>query len=403
MSTGNRDEGTTSRSSPEADRASPDCPETEVALEGTPQTSRNRATLVLWAWRTILILISVTVLLSITAFIHGWSTPPELPAPPEPLRAHGPVARGPIGPCELRQQAQRQWRAFRERLLRQQLRQTEGAVQDGIEAAFAPIYEGIPAFLDWHYSVIGQYMELGQAAFGRLQEEFAARLFADLEGRIADASAGVDRVMRDEMRESVEQWIRDEAQTLPTQALRTAYQRMLDATVPATIQRFTVSAVPSGIVAAGAGGAGTAATAAVAKGLAKKLTASTSVKTVGKAVARIGSPFGAAAAGAAAGAVLGPAGAAIGGVLAGATAWLALDSAFVNVDEHLNRSELERELIGLVDESKEQVKTALSAAVDEAKTEALVVLGSARVIPCTEEEADEDRPRTLVGTPSQLR
>ena len=281
------------------------------------------------------------------------------------------------------------------------MHQTEGAIQSGIETAFAPIYERIPPFLDWHYSVIGQYVELGQAAFGRLQEEFATQLLAGLEGRIVDASADVDRVMRDEMRESVDQWIRDEAQTLPTEALRTAYQRMLDATVPATIQRFTVSAVPSAIVAAGAGGAGTAATATVAKGLAKKLMASMSVKTVGKAVARIGSPLGTAAAGAAAGAILGPAGAAI-GVLAGATAWLALDSAFVNVDEYLNRSALERDLIGLVDESKEQVKTALSAAVDEAKAEALVALGATRVIACAE-EADEDTPRTLDGPPSDLR
>lgn len=397
----NRDEGRTNRGSHEAERASPDCPNTEVALEGTPPTRRNRATLVLWAWRTILVLISVTVLLSITAFIHGWSKPLEPPAPPEPPRARGPVAPNPIGACELRQQAERRWRAFRERQLRQRLHQTEGAIQSGIETAFAPIYERIPPFLDWHYSVIGQYVELGQAAFGRLQEEFATQLLAGLEGRIVDASADVDRVMRDEMRESVDQWIRDEAQTLPTEALRTAYQRMLDATVPATIQRFTVSAVPSAIVAAGAGGAGTAATATVAKGLAKKLMASMSVKTVGKAVARIGSPLGTAAAGAAAGAILGPAGAAI-GVLAGATAWLALDSAFVNVDEYLNRSALERDLIGLVDESKEQVKTALSAAVDEAKAEALVALGATRVIACAE-EADEDTPRTLDGPPSDLR
>ena len=404
MSNRNSDEGGTSRGSHEADRASPDCPDIEVAREGTPQTHRNRATLILWAWRTILVLISVTVLLSITAFIHGWSEPLELPAPPEPASAPGRVAPGPPDPCELRQRAQRQWREFEARLLRQQLQQTEGAIQRGIEAAFAPIYEGIPPFLDWHYSIIGQYVELGQAAFGRLQEELAARLFAGLEWRIADASADVDRVMRDEMRESVELWMRNEAQTLPTEALRTTYQRMLDATVPATIQRFTVSAVPSGIVAAGAGSAGTAAAATVAKGLAKKLTASTFVKTVGKAVAKVGSPLGAAAAGAAAGAILGPAGAAI-GVLAGATAWLALDSAFVNVDEHLNRSALERDLIGLVDESKEQVKTALSAAVDEAKAEALVALGAARVVPCAdeEEEADEDRPSPPVGTPSQLR
>ena len=59
MSTRNRDEGRTSRGSPEADRASPDGPDTEVALEGTAQTRRNRATLILWAWRTILVLILI--------------------------------------------------------------------------------------------------------------------------------------------------------------------------------------------------------------------------------------------------------------------------------------------------------------------------------------------------------
>ena len=396
MSTRSREE----RRGSAADRTSPDRPKRS---KGTPQTRVDRTTLMGWAWTTILVLISATVLLSILAFVHGWPGSPDVPAPPRPPNAHGTPASDPMmGACELRQQAERRWRAFRERLLRQELRQTEGAIQDGIDAAFAPIYGGIPAFLDWHYSVIGQYVELGQAAFGRLQEEFSARLFAGLQERIVNASVDVDRAMRNETRELIEQWVRDEEQTLPTEALRTTYQRMLDATILDTVQRFTVSAVPSGVVAVGAGAAGTAGATALAKGLTKKLTASTAVKTVGKAVPKIWGPLGAAAAGAAAGGVLGPAGAAIGGVIAGAAAWLALDSAFVNIDEHLNRSAFERDLIGLVDESKAQIKTALSAAVDEAKAEALTALGSARVIACAE-EVDEIAPETLDGrTPSEL-
>ena len=402
MSTKNRDEGRTNHGDLEADRASP---VRQNRSKGPPHTRVDWATLKPWdwAWRTILVLISVTVLLSILALLHDWIGP--LPKPKisdDGPRPGGPVAPDPLGACELRQQAEREWIAFRERLLQQELRQTERAIQDGIDAAFAPVYTGISEFLDWHYSVIGQYVELGQAAFGKLEEEFSVRLFAGLQQRIANASADVDQTMREEMRALVEQWVRDQGQMLPTEALRTAYERMLGATIADTVQRFTVSAPPSAVVAVGAGAAGTAATAAVAKGLAKKLTASTALKTVGKAVFRAGSPLGAAAAGAAAGAFLGPAGAAV-GVIAGAAAWLALDGAVVNIDEHLNRSAFARELIELVDESKAQVKSALSAAVDEAKAEALAALGSAQVLACSE-EINEDTPGTTLDgrTPVEL-
>ena len=90
------------------------------------------------------------------------------------------------------QRAERQWRAFRERLVRQELLETEGAIRNGIDTAFAPVYTGIPAFMD-HYSVIGQYVELGQAAFGRLQEESSARLFAGLQERLVTVSVDAGR------------------------------------------------------------------------------------------------------------------------------------------------------------------------------------------------------------------
>ena len=52
-------------------------------------------------------------------------------------------------------------------------------------------------------------------------------------------------------------------------------------------------------------------------------------------------------------------------------AWLALDGAVVNIDEHLHRGDLERELTELVDEQKASVKSALATAVDKVKLEAL--------------------------------
>ena len=352
---------------------------------------------------TILFLASAAILSSILATIHGSIGRPDTPAPPSPPRQHGSGAPDPLDACELGQRAERQWQAFRERLVRQELRETEEAIRNGIDTAFAPVYTGIPAFLDWHYSVIGQYVELGQAAFGRLQEESSARLFAGLQERVATVSADVDRAMSDELRRSIERWVRNERQTLPTEALRKTYQRMLDASVADTVERFTVSAVPSGVVAAGTGVMGMAAATALATGLTQRLAASATVRTAGKAAARIASPWGTALGGAAAGAVLGPVGAAVSGVLAGAVAWLALDSAFVNIDEHFNRSGFEQDLIGLVDESQAQVKTALSAAVDETRAEALAALGASGVTACGEGVV-EAAPGTLDGRrPSELR
>ena len=43
----------------------------------------------------------------------------------------------------------------------------------------------------------------------------------------------------------------------------------------------------------------------------------------------------------------------------------------MNIDEYLNREDLERELIALVDEQKASLKSALATAVDDAKLEAL--------------------------------
>ena len=270
----------------------------------TRSSSARPAGVVTWAWRTVFALIAVTLLMAIFAgirTIREGSASRVDPKPAPRTQTSRLPDRVPPSPCELEQRAVRQWRAFRERLLRERLQRTERAIRDGIDVAFAPVYARIPEFLDWHYSVIGQYMKLGQAAVGQLQQALEARLFADLQERIDVASASVGLVMQDEMRTLVDQWVQNEGQMLPTEALRTTYQDMLEATIPNTVRRFTWTAGPSVVVAAGAGAGGAAAATTFGKALAKKLTASVALKTAGKAVVKVGSPLGAAAAGAAAG------------------------------------------------------------------------------------------------------
>ena len=71
--------------------------------------------------------------------------------------------------------AEERWREFSEELRRAPLPETRHAIDAGVEEAFAPVYAAIPPLLDWHYSFIGQYAELGLALTGRLEGEIESR------------------------------------------------------------------------------------------------------------------------------------------------------------------------------------------------------------------------------------
>ncbi len=331
-----------------------------------------------WAYRTILTLISATLLVLIVAMVRQ-PRPQNDPHPQDQTSAEGEPSE-PSEPSEaepdpmpdegLEPRAERQWGQFLERMRLEPLPQTNATIERQIDKAFAPVYERIPAFLDWHYSIVGQYTELGQAALGALEQALESRLFGELAERIDSATEAVGRVLQDEVRTEIEDWIHLESQTVPP-GLTATYERMLEVTVADTVERFTVSAVPSAAVAVGAGAGSTVAVAVLAKALAKKIMASAAVKTVGKVGGGIWGRLGGAAGGAAIGFFLGPVGAVVGGVAGGAAAWLAFDGAVVNIDERLHRGDLERELTALVDEHKARVKSVTSTAVDEVKLEAL--------------------------------
>jgi len=46
-----------------------------------------------------------------------------------------------------------------------------------VDEAFLPVYQNIPNFADMHYSVIGEYTEIGLAATGDLSSSIQAKLF----------------------------------------------------------------------------------------------------------------------------------------------------------------------------------------------------------------------------------
>ena len=395
-------------------------------LRPRPRPAPDRSGVATWTRRTVLLLASVTLLCIVAAgtvvdpllYIGPPRVDPPSPSadtgPPCPDMALFPGSRTPLTDAELALVARNRWHGLRTRLRREPLPRTERTLGAQLDAAFEPAYARIPAFLDWHYSVAGQYTQLAQATLGRLLESEAAqaaldrlqtsplgrtllerlgesdaaraalhrlqdsetvrtaldelrrgvdsRLFSDLPGRIRDASDDVERVMKEELRALVEQRIREEVQTLPSSAYAGDSTPCPGGDVPdprIVYASMLQAATPRTLArfTAFAAPTGVLAAGAVLRGgaAAGALVRNLSGRLFSRAASR----------------TAGTIGAALGGLAAGAAAWLLVDFAVLFVDERLNRDDLEQELIRLVDERKAEVEAALATSVEDARLEAL--------------------------------
>ena len=420
-------------------RTDPDAPETDHRTANPADvakaTSPARVERTHVGWRTrarqaVLVLISAT-LLSIVVVIASFGPPGD----PDVRTPRVPPPYAPTPPCdrlsdqELERLGRQWWMSIDERLRRETFPETDRALEHHVDTAFEPVYANIPGFMDWHYSIAGQYTELAlavvnrlenselvrsaldrlveselaqdvvemlrkwefteavldqlqtnfdrlQAALDQLQQGMDSRLLGELPGRIQHAAARIEQVAQEEMHNLVAQRIHDAVLMLPSARampgapcaegeaaeLRTAYERMLRAAIPHTVQRFTGSVVPTVIVAAGAAVRGAVAGRAIIRSLSRRM--------FPRAARRIASTGASATAGAAVGSALGPVGAAVGGLAAGAAAWLIVDLGVLLVDRY-DRVDLERELTAVVDEMKAEAKAAMTSAVEEARSEAL--------------------------------
>ena len=246
----------------------------------------------------------------------------------------------------LRLRAEERWRGFSEELRRAPLQETRQAIDGGIEGAFAPVYAAIPSLLDWHYSFIGQYAELGLALTGRLEEEIESRLFGDLEVGISLAVDDVGRVMQEEMLSEIERWFGREVGAVHP-GLGGGLGRALETLLEDAKRHFAVAVGPTAVGAAMAGVRTSAGVRTLTRGLAEKLAGGAALRAAGPLMGRAA------------------------GFIVAAAAGVGLDIALRKLDELLNRDELEQALTALVDEEKERVKAALAGAVEEVKMTAL--------------------------------
>ena len=245
--------------------------------------------------------------------------------------------------------AEERWWEFSGELRRAPLPETRQAIDAGVEEAFAPVYAAIPSLLDWHYSTLGRYTELGLALFGKLDEEIESRLFGELEEGIGLVADDVGRVMQGEVLAELERWFGGDVGALPTGWGR-GPGRALETLLEDARRHFVVAIGPTTVGAAMAGVGTSVGVRTVAAGVAGRLTSG-----IGSAILST------------AGRTAGPAA----GIIGGVAGWLAVDYALREFEEWRGRDELEHALTALVDEEKERVRAALVSAVDEVKVTAL--------------------------------
>jgi uncharacterized protein YaaW (UPF0174 family) len=289
----------------------------------TPQMSPKRTTSRIF-WATV----SALAVATMTLVVVGLARAPSAEIPAEPILLEIP-------------------RTTLELLLTEAAETAHAEVSPDIDQilaeVYAPAYAAIPAYADFHYSVLGEYTELAEAAVSQMSTGLQSRLFAGFEQRLIEAGSLLDQRYADAyvaaLKVQMDEEFTTESLRLPLGTLTQAALR--DATVRARIT------APLAFVAAGVAGSGTLRI--VATAMATKLAATIVAKVAAKGIVKGGGALAGAGGGALFCSWSGP-GAAACAVVGGVGAWLLTDAVIVNIDEYFNRDEFEGELRAILDD-----------------------------------------------------
>jgi len=229
-------------------------------------------------------------------------------------------------------------------------------IDAGVDELFADVEKGVDTYLDWYFTVLGEYERLLAVFAGDVAEVMAQQVEAHLFGD-TDFTKRLQRLNREVFRESQER-LSITASRLSVQAKSASSEQPcglgdIDLTQLTGVDRDSLRASAAaasgtavGVVTAKAL-AGKTASAVVGKIAAKKSFQTAAALTT-KAVAKKGGSILISAAGATAICSPGGALALVCGAGAGVATWLAVDKVLIEVDEALNRDEMREEMLSAI-------------------------------------------------------
>ena len=228
------------------------------------------------------------------------------------------------------------------------LRVVEPDIDPLLSDAYSRVYAAIPEYVDFHYSVLGEYSELAVAAQGRIGTHLQERLFDGFEQRFDELMEDLDERYIEAYASTLDAEIQAAiAADTPHGVLSEATQLVLNDAVTRAGIAFPVAGAA---VVFGGGGLK-----ALTAGIAAKLTAKITAKAAAKGSLKVGGILAGVGGGGALCAPGGPLALAC-GAIGGIGTWLLADAAIVNLDEFFNRDEFEATLRDLVDQHKADMK-----------------------------------------------
>lgn len=247
------------------------------------------------------------------------------------------------------------------------IRRTDQDIDQAVTEIFAEAEQGVDRYLDWYFSVIGEYQRLAAAATGNFAEKMTKELnqhlfeqihFAE---RIEDAHQRIVQSSQQQLAEVAERFggtISKEAQTNPCKL------QALDMEALGNLDRDRYRAT----VAAGGGAlAGTAAVKLMTKKAAGAFMGKVAAKKSFKVAAGMAGKVAGKKAGsillssAGAAAVCSPGGplAVLCGIGAGVATWITIDKASIEIEEKMFREELRAEILQELEVYKAELAQAL--------------------------------------------
>ncbi len=221
-------------------------------------------------------------------------------------------------------------------------------IQTQVDNLFDPVYKRIDPFLDYHYSVIGEYSELGLAAGHKLQEAIRKRLLGEeFDKQVKALGISVDQHYR-----SLFQAYANRLGTTLFAGLNPQLNAPLILSLDQQIKdRITLQKIKLGAVV------GTAIGVKIVSTIVAKIGAKMVTKGAIKGSAKVAASSEAASAGT----LCGPL-AWICAPLAAGVVWFGSDKVILQIDEKLHRKEMKQELIAMIDAQKAKLIHSLTNA-----------------------------------------
>ncbi len=241
------------------------------------------------------------------------------------------------------------------------------------ERAFDKMESNVDIYLDWYYSLAGEYTRIGALLLGKLESQMTSKLtqvlqkgnaFAAVETEI-NSALSVHQSSQNQYHQSRESIMQENRIDLAESPYRVVQAVSLEELLKPPVHQDIINLQKRLAASGGAGTVVAAVTAVVAKKIVAKAVGKNILKLAAKALlktvtSKTFAAGGGALAGATGGALVGSVvpgigtaiGATIGGIIGGLTVGVSVDKLLLMLEESMNRTEFQARLISVIEESR---------------------------------------------------